>query len=172
DRGVLEPAEVLVVRVLGPHARIIETRGDRVRLGDLAVVVLQHVAHAAVQHTDGARTQRGAVLAAADAVSPGLDAHDANARVAYERPEQADRVRASAHAGDDEIGQAAGRLPGLGARLLADDAMEVTHHHRIRVRAHRGAEQVVRGPDVRDPVPERFVDGVLERPGAALDRDD
>ncbi len=48
------------------------------------------------------------------------------------------------------------------ARFVADDALEIAHHHRIRMRAVGGAENVMRGADVRDPVAHGFVDGFLQ----------
>src|SRR3954454_15617292 len=49
DRLVARAPAVAQERVLGPRARVVEARGDRVRLGDLPVVVLQHRAERAVQ---------------------------------------------------------------------------------------------------------------------------
>ena len=51
----------------------------------------------------------------------------------------------------------------LGGRLVADPPLEVAHDRRVRVRAHRRAEDVVGRLDVRDPVAHRLVDRVLER---------
>ena len=65
--------------------------------------------------------------------------------IAEERVEHADGVAASADAGKNRIGQAAFALQNFGARLLADHAMKIAHHHRIRMRAQRRAEQVMRG---------------------------
>ena len=53
------------------------------------------------------------------------------------------------------------------ARLVADDAVELAHHPRIRMRAHHRAQAVVRRLDGGDPVAHRFVDGVLQRAAAA-----
>mmetsp|Transcript_40600 Transcript_40600/g.107613 ORF Transcript_40600/g.107613 Transcript_40600/m.107613 type:complete len:542 (+) Transcript_40600:798-2423(+) len=67
-------------------------------------------------------------------------------------------------------------LPGrlvqhLRPRLVADDGLQVADDVGEGVRPHRAADDVVRGPDVRDPIPQRLVDGVLQRPAAALHRD-
>ena len=56
--------------------------------------------------------------------------------------------------------------------LEADDALEVAHHHRVRVRPDRRAEHVERVLDALDPVAQRRGDGVGERAGALVDRDD
>ena len=58
------------------------------------------------------------------------------------------------------------------ARLVADDALELAHHPRERMRADDRADAVVRRLDGRDPVAQRLVDRVLERRAARLDRDD
>ena len=59
-------------------------------------------------------------------------------------------------------------LQDLLAGFLADDAMEVAHHRRVRMRSQHAAQQVVRGADVGDPVAHGFVDGVLQRARARL----
>ena len=49
DALVADPADVLPVAVLGPDARVVQPRRDRVDVLGLAVVVLEDVAEAAVQ---------------------------------------------------------------------------------------------------------------------------
>ena len=92
--------------------------------------------------------------------------------VADEGVEDADRVGAAADAGDDGVGQPAGRPLHLLPRLDPDDPLEVADHHRERVRPHHRADAVVRGRHAGHPVAERLVDGVLERPAAGRHRDD
>ena len=89
-----------------------------------------------------------------------------------ERIKKADGVRAAADAGDQQIGQALFLLQNLPARFVADDALEIAHHHRIRMRAVSGAENVMRGADVGDPIAHRFVDGFLQGFLAGLHRHD
>ena len=50
DPDVFGPADVLQVGMLGTDARVVEPGRDRMRLGDLAVLVLQQVGAVAVQH--------------------------------------------------------------------------------------------------------------------------
>jgi hypothetical protein len=50
DAHVLGAADVLEVGVLGADAGVVQAGADAVRLGDLAVVVLQDVGAVAVQH--------------------------------------------------------------------------------------------------------------------------
>ena len=68
--------------------------------------------------------------------------------------ERADRVRAAADARDDDVGiVAVEQLAALRARFVADDALELAHHPRERVRAHRGTDAVVRRLDDSRPTP-------------------
>ena len=122
--------------------------------------------HSAVAGVDG----RG-VAPGLDPVAAGLEAVDRDVAVVEERGEEPDRVGAAADAGGDRVGQPAGKLEALGARLVADAAREVAHHARERVRAGSGAEEVGRVVDAGDPVAQRLVDGVLEGGAAGVDRD-
>ena len=106
------------------------------------------------------------------AVAGGLGHGQAHGGLADEPRQQADGVRAAADAGEREVRQPALDGPQLGRRLVADPPLEVPDDRRVRVRAHRGAQDVVRGLDVRDPVAHRLVDGVLERRGAGGDGPD
>lgn len=116
--------------------------------------------------------QRGRVLAGLDAVPGGLEADQADVGVRDEGVEEADGVGAAADAGRDGVGQPAGALQDLAAGLDADDPVEVADHGGEGVRAGDRTEEVVGPVHIGDPVAERLVDGVLERPGAGLHRDD
>ena len=125
-----------------------------------------------MQDPGGAARDGRGVAAGADAVPARLAADQPHPGVVEEGVEQAHRIGAPADAGDRRIGQAADPLQGLLAGLLADDALEVAHHHWERMGAGDRAQEVVGGLDVRDPVPERLVDGVLEGARALRDGDD
>ena len=168
---VLGPARGRELRVLGADARVVEPGADRVRLEDLAVFVLQEQRTGPVQHAGHAPAHRRAVLTRLQPVAARLHADQPRRRV-EETGERADRVRASADARDDEVGIGAEDGAALRVRLVADDALELPHHPRVRVRAHDGPDAVVRGLDGRDPVAQRFVDRVLERRAAARDGND
>ena len=56
------------------------------------------------------------------------------------------------------------------ARLVADDRLEVAHHRRIGMRARDRADAIERVGDIGDPVAQRLVHRVLERPRAGLHR--
>ena len=83
-----------------------------------------------------------------------------------EAGEDADGVGAAADARRDDVGVAPEQRPALLAGLVADHAVELAHHPRVRVRAHHRAEQVVARLDRGHPVAHRLVDGVLERAAA------
>src|SRR5688572_33410067 len=89
DADVARASTVLEERMLGTDARVVEAGRDRMRLGDLAVVVAQHVGAVAVQHAGTAGRERGRVASAFDAFSRGFRTDDAYLAVVEERVEQA-----------------------------------------------------------------------------------
>ena len=132
------------------------------RLEGLAVVVLHEVAEGAVQHARRAGREPCGVPAGLDALSPGLDADQPDVGVVDEPVEDAHRVGPASDAGDHGVGQAAGEVEDLAARLDADHPVEVADHLGERVRPGDRAEDVVGVADVGDPVTQGVVDGVLE----------
>ncbi len=102
-----------------------------------------------------AERERRAVAAGLDPVARGLDADQLHLGVVDERHEDPDRVGAAADAGDHALRQPAGLLEHLGARLVADHALEVAHERRERRRADARADDVVGVADVGDPVADR-----------------
>ena len=126
-----------------------------------------------MQHARRAAGDRRRVPAGLDAVAAGLEAEQrapsGSSRNRWKMPIALDPPPTQA-------ATASGSAPVSSRhccpRLVADDPLEVAHHHRERVRAGDRAEQVVRRLDVGDPVAHRLVDRVLERAGAGRDRDD
>ena len=112
------------------------------------------------------------VPAGLDPVAGRLRHGQADVQLADEPRQQPDGVGAAADAREREVGQPPFDGHQLGRRLVADAPLEVAHHRRVRMRAHRRAQHVVGGRDVGDPVAHRLVDGVLERRGAGRDRAD
>mmetsp|Transcript_19189 Transcript_19189/g.60366 ORF Transcript_19189/g.60366 Transcript_19189/m.60366 type:complete len:466 (-) Transcript_19189:822-2219(-) len=187
DRDVLHAAGVLEVGVLWPDAGVVQACTDGVRLGDLPVAGLQEVGPGAVQDARRPGGQRGRVGLMGVAIrpgshhgAPGLHAVDLHGLVLEEGREHADGVGAAADTGHHGVRQAAGavgegRVLGglvehLRPGLVADDRLEVPDDVREGVRAHGGADDVVRGPYVGDPVAHGLVDRVLEGLGATLRR--
>src|SRR5258708_24404715 len=130
---------------------------------DLPVGVLENVALAALQHAELAALEARRVVTALEAAPARLDAREPDRLVAEELEETADGVAAATDAGDHLIAQPALAGHDLLAQFLADDAVEIADHHRIRVRPERRAEDVVRAADIGLPVAHRLVDRVLER---------
>src|SRR5690606_13398781 len=116
DALVAGPADLLPVAVLGADAWVVQPRGDRMHDLGLAVVVLEHVAEAAVQDSGAALDQAGGVVAALRAAPAGLGADDLDRLVADERGEHAGGVRAAPDAGHDRVGQPAEPVEALLAR--------------------------------------------------------
>ncbi len=146
DALVARPPERGEVRVLGADGRVVEAGRDGVRREDLPVLVGEEERPRPVEDADAPRPEAGRVLARARRTAPaGLDADELDAGVREERVEEADRVRAAADAGDEEVGESRrATFRALRARLAADDGVEVAHHRRVGVRAEDRAEDVVR----------------------------
>ena len=126
-------------------------------------MVLEQVAHGAVEHAGRALGERGGVVAV-EALPGGFCAVQLHGLVVEEGVKDAHGVGTPAHAGRDGVGRlAALHLAQLFARLRADDAMEIADHHGIGVRAHHRADDVERVVRVRDPVANGLARGLLER---------
>ena len=130
-------------RELGPDARVVEAGGDRVRLDDLAVPVLEQVRARAVQDAGRAAGQGRGMVAGRDPLPGRLDADQAHVRLADEPAQQADGVGAAADAGHGQVRQPALDPAELGGGVVADDALEVAHHPRVGVRPDGRAQDVV-----------------------------
>ena len=167
-----DPAGVFPIAVLRAGAGIVEPGRNAVHVAGLAVVVLQHVAVAAVQHAGPAEAERGGMVAGLVGSSARLDAHQLHRLVGHERIEHAGRVAASAHAGHDHVGQPAELLQALRPRLPADDRLKIADDPREGMRPDDRAENVMRRFDRAHPVAEGLVDGVAQGARAAGDRPD
>src|SRR3546814_8122475 len=91
--------------MLGADAGVVEAGRDAVRLGDLAVLVLEQIGLVAMEDTGATPGEAGGVLAV-EALARGLDADDLDPRIVEEGMEQADGVRAAADGGDQHVGKA------------------------------------------------------------------
>ena len=141
----------------GPIAGIVEAGRDRVRLGDLALLVLEQVRLHAV-HDAGHAPAHGRAAGGLhpDEAAVGVD----------EAGEGPRRVGPAADAGHDHVGVGpAEERPALLAGLVAHHPLQLAHHPRVGMRAHDRAQAVVGVVDGGHPVPQRLVDGVLQ--GAA-----
>ena len=109
------------------------------------------------------------MLAARKAVAGRFDAVDFDRAIVEERMEQAHGIGAAADAGDQRIRQAAFGGLHLLAGFAADDALEIAHHGRIRMRAGHRADAIESVGDVGDPVAQRLVHGIFKRLRTRLD---
>ncbi len=114
--------------------------------------------------------RRGVAIRHFQSVAAGFDAVNLHLPVVEEIVEQAHRVRAAADAGDQRVGQPSFALQHLLAHFPADDRLEIAHHRRIGMRPGHRADDVEGVLDIRHPVAQRVVHGVLERAVARRDR--
>jgi hypothetical protein len=71
--GVLDPSLLAQEGVLGADGRVVEAGGDRVRVGDLPLVVLEEERAGAVEDAEPAAGEACRVLAGPDTASTRLD---------------------------------------------------------------------------------------------------
>src|SRR5215212_8261543 len=172
DARVLGQALIFQKGVLRPCGRVVQACGDGVGFADLSSFRLQHVAHRAVQDAELSFRQRRAVLARGEPPAGCLDADEPYTLAADEGVERADRVRASADAGDDGVGIRAKPLATLVLYLRPYNGLEVAHDPGVRRGPDDAPDDVVGVLDVGDPIPYGLVHGVLERPRAGEDGHD
>ena len=77
--------------------------------------------------------------------------------------EGTDGVATPSDARDHQLRQPAPERTGLTSKLSTDHTLKIADQGGERVRSDRRPEDIMRRSDVRDPIPQRFVDGVLER---------
>ena len=148
--------------MLGADARVVEARGDRVRVDDLAVLVRE----------DRRPRRRGGRRRARFRGSPRRPPRPRRARRPRRpRTRRRDRSRSSRRphrrrrrpAGGPQLSSACSRA----SRPMTDCSS--AHDRRIRMRADAGADEVVRRLDVRDPVADRLARRLLQRARPELD---
>src|SRR5215831_3100532 len=95
--------------------------------------------------------------------APSFDA-DHSHLVTEEFIKKADRVAAPADARHKAVSQAPFALENLKFCLPAYHRLEVAHNHRIGMRAYDRADDIKRVVDICDPVTERLIRCILQRP--------
>ncbi|KAI9910501.1 hypothetical protein PsorP6_010249 [Peronosclerospora sorghi] len=98
-----------------------------------------------------------------------VDTVDGHPCLLHKRVKYANGFSPAAYTGDNRIGQSSPLVVQLGFDFASNDALKAAHERRKRVRTNGRTNNVVRRLDVRDPVPNRFVQGILERLGPARD---
>ena len=169
-RHVFRAPCILEPGVLRPDSGVVEAGGDGMRVGNLAVLVLEQIGAVAMQNARRAAGEGSRMLPALQPVARRFHPDNADIRVVEEGVEQANGVRPAADAGDHRVRQPALGLRDLRAHLVADDALEVPHHLRIGRGTSGRADDVEGVVDIGDPVAQRLVEGVLEGARAAFDR--
>src|SRR5258708_10629558 len=92
------------------------------------------------------------------AAAAGFDPDQLHAPIRKERMKHPDGVASAADAGVNRVGQTPLGFDNLPSRFLANDAVKITNHYWIRMRAQRGTEQIVCRLNVGDPIAHRFTD--------------
>src|SRR6266852_6492764 len=106
---------------------------------DLAIFVCEQKSFRPLQHTEPSALETRRVFPAANAFTAGFDADHSYLSIFEKGVKQANGVAPAADAGDKQIGETFLALKDLAARFDADDALEIAHHHRVRMRAERRA---------------------------------
>ena len=172
DADVIDAAGVFPEAVFGADAGIIESGGNGMNVGGLAVVVGEDVAEATVEYAGLAGRERSGVFARRGAAAAGLDADEANGFVGEKGMKDPGGVAAAADAGDDDVGKTTEFFEALGPGFLADHRLEIADDEGEWVRPHHAADDVMSVLDGRHPVTHRLVDGVAQRARTFLDGDD
>mmetsp|Transcript_14468 Transcript_14468/g.31799 ORF Transcript_14468/g.31799 Transcript_14468/m.31799 type:complete len:665 (+) Transcript_14468:311-2305(+) len=156
--------------MLRSDAGIVQPRADAVGVHRLPRGLLYDVSEGSLQHARGAHAEGGAVsLLALDSVPGRLDADQLGVLVVDEGVEGANGIGSAADAGDHGVRELAGLLEHLPANFLAHDGLEVADDGGEGVGSDGGADEVVGGADIGDPVAHGLVDGVFKSPLAGLD---
>ena len=165
DADVLGAADVLEVGVLGADAGIVEAGRDRVRLDDLAVRRPAAGRCGCRAARRGCRRCSEAAClplsrpspAASTPISARLLVRRCRDRRCPSRCCRRRRRRPPRRAGAPIISGICTQA------FVADHALEVAHHRRVRMRAGDGADDVEGVLDVGHPVAQRLVERVLQR---------
>lgn len=104
---------------------------------DLSVFILQEKRLGALEHAQGTTLETRGMPVGNDALAARLHADHPHRGIFEEGIEQSDGIRTPAHAGHEQVGQAALLFLNLPARLIADDPLKIPHHERIGMRPRR-----------------------------------
>src|ERR1700736_91400 len=113
DRGVSEPGR------------------NRMGRFNLAFVVGEQEGFRPLQYAEASPLKTGRMFAAANAFATGFDADHSDMSILQKGMEQADGDTATADARDEQIRKPFFAFENLAARLNADNALKIAHHHRV-----------------------------------------
>src|SRR5271169_2179453 len=121
----------------------------------LAMLILEQVTESTMQDARRTTGKTGSVVAESETASTGFGTDHLHVRLFEEGIEETDSVAASADTSNEGIGKTANLIERLDAHLVTDNAVKIAHHHGVGMRAEGGAEQVVRGFDIGNPIAHR-----------------
>ena len=127
----------------------------------MAFFVGEQESFRSLEDTETSALKTGGVFTAANSFAARFDANHPHMSILQKRMKQTDGVAAATDTGDEQIRQALFAFENLTARFDADDALKITHHHRIWVRAEDRAQYIMSGAHIRHPIAHRFVDRFL-----------
>ena len=161
--GVFHATGLLKKGVLGSDGGVVESGGDGMGEFDLAVRVGEQPGLRPLQDAEFSALESRRVALGDDPVAACFNADHADIFIAEERVEQPDRIRSATDAGNEHVWQAPFTLENLLSGFHTDHAVEIADDHRKRMRAERGADDVMRVLHTGDPIAHRLVHRFLER---------
>ena len=138
-------------------------------LGDLSVLVLQHVGIGPLEDPRLPAAEARRMLTQVRTATARLDSHHGHRFIFQEGMEEPDGIAAPSNTGHQGVRQSTFPFQNLLAGLPSDDRLKISHHHGVRMGAENGTDQVVGAAHVGDPIPDSLVDGVLQSLTAAGD---
>ena len=170
DSNVLGTLNFLQPGMFGAHTGVVQASADGMGFGDLAVFILKDEGAVTVQHAGAAFLKRCRVLACLKAFTRGFHADQLGVLERDIGVEDAHGIAAATHASDHGIGLlvSAQKFGHLRQAFVANDLLEVAHHHGVGVGAGHGADDVEGVVHIGHPVAHGFVERVLERLAARL----
>src|SRR5438445_10175330 len=121
--NVFGPSAIMKKRVLGADRGIVQAGGNRMRVCDLSVRILQNVGHGSVQHANAPATGRragvksGGVVSHRLASAAGFHSEQTHLLVCDERMKQADSIRPTSDAREQCVRQFSGLRKNLLTRF-------------------------------------------------------
>jgi hypothetical protein len=111
------------------------------------------------------------VLAGTNPSAAGFDADHSDPAIAQEWVKQPNRVASTSDTCHEQIWQPFFLLKDLSPGFIADNPMQITNHHGVRMWTVSGSKQVMCRTNVGDPIAHGFVDRFFQSRLACGDRD-
>src|SRR4051794_27160037 len=124
---------------------------------NLTVFVRQDESLRALENAEPSALKTRCMFSGEDSFAARFDSDHTNGFVVEKWMEKSDRVTPASDAGNEDIRQSSLAFQDLAARFVSDYALKIANHHRIRMRAQRGTEDVMGSAHVRHPIAHCFV---------------